>query len=169
MGKTNHSKRKSNDVLLIDLENEINKDQVLRNERFSFFSQKDSRVDSIRFDDIIKPYEININFLFELPVNSGLMNFQSIKSVYFNINLVDEFIANSNFAYKNTSESSFCHNETDFISESEESNTLLNKGDNSIQTDTNTIRISQQMFDKSFFIRLKYRGPSRSHSKIFFV
>ena len=126
---TNHSKRKSNDVLLIDLENEINKDQVLRNERFSFFSQKDSRVDSIRFDDIIKPYEININFLFELPVNSGLMNFQSIKSVYFNINLVDEFIANSNFAYKNTSESSFCHNETDFISESEESNTLLNKGD----------------------------------------
>ena len=131
--KNQHNRKSKNakfhtEVILDEPETEINKDQKLRNERFLFFSQKDSRVDSIVFDDIIKPYETNINFLFELPVNTSLMNLKSIQTVYFKINLVDEFMANSNYTFKKVSEASFEQYKKDYNFENDESNFLLNQG-----------------------------------------
>jgi hypothetical protein len=115
--------------ILDDQEIEIYKDQKLRNERFIFFSQKDNRVESINFDDIIKPYKTNINFVFDLPIGSSLMSLELIHRVNHNISLVDDFLANSNYLYKKTNNFFSDPNEKDYSIETEQSNGLLIQGD----------------------------------------
>jgi len=133
--RDNKNSKKSKNVkhnskfILDDQEIEIYKDQKLRNERFIFFSQKDSRVDSINFDDIIKPYRTNINYLFELPIGSNLMSLELIQRVNHNLSLVDDFLANSNYLYKTTNTFFSDPNEKDYSIETEQSNSTLIQGD----------------------------------------
>ena len=84
----------------MDSENEFEKSERFKSERFLFFSQKDTRIDYITFDDIIKPYETDINQLFEQAITSSLMSIELIQMVNYNNYLMDEFIENSNYKYK---------------------------------------------------------------------
>ena len=109
-------------------ENQIELDEKQKNERFLFFTQKDNRVDLIRFDDIIKPYSTTINDLFDKPISTNLLSLELVNLVKYNIYLADEFIEKSNYKFKTEHVDEFLNQsnvENECFVEAESPNTYL--------------------------------------------
>ena len=80
-------------------ETQLDIDERFKHRRQSFYNQKDNRIDSIKFDEIIRPYATTITDLFDEPIYSNLLTYKLVEMVRFNLNSVDEFIEKTNQNY----------------------------------------------------------------------
>ena len=74
-----------------NFETQLDIDEKIKNENFKKFTQKDTRIESINFDEIIKPYCTDFDFDQKI-INNNLLNDDLKKIVKFNLFKVDKFI-----------------------------------------------------------------------------